>query len=91
MGAANVLALLPGLISEKINIIQAHEFTGRKKITRDSTARYRLDAQGGRFSEGYFFFQCCGLNPGPHKRKQVLLHATEVHLIYGNSGPDEVI
>ena len=37
----NVLAPLPGLVSEKINVIQAHEFTGRKKITRDSTARYK--------------------------------------------------
>ena len=42
----NALALLPGLISEMIYVIQAQEFTGRKKITRDSTARYkyRFDA-----------------------------------------------
>lgn len=33
MRAEKALALLPGLISEKINVIQAHEFTGRKKIT----------------------------------------------------------
>lgn len=32
MRAENVSALLPGLVSEKINTVQTHEFTVRKKI-----------------------------------------------------------
>lgn len=55
MRAENALALLPGLISEKINVIQAHEFTGKKKITEIQLpgTKYRFGAQKGRFSEGY--------------------------------------
>lgn len=55
MRAEKALALLPGLISEKINVIQAHEFTGRKKITEIQLpgTKHRFGAQKGRLSEGY--------------------------------------
>lgn len=55
MRAEKALALLPGLISGKINVIQAHEFTGRKKITEIQLpgTKHRFGAQKGRFSEGY--------------------------------------
>lgn len=55
MSAENALALLPGLTSEKINVIQAHEFTGRKQITEIQLpgTKYRFGAQKGRLSEEY--------------------------------------